>query len=164
MFEINSGYAIGFNLDNAIPIEAKITYSFTRIGFVLEAGSLIIPDQRTFHFFLGPSFYILKNSSRWRIPFALGFDQLSFKDNNYYGFGGIIALHYRIMNHLYAGFDIGFVYYFNNIYAELTGYRTIKTVFDDGTIKTQTVPIIENKNHFGNYFYFKPKILIGLQI
>jgi hypothetical protein len=162
MTEINSGYAAGINLDNLIFLDVKIIYPYEKFGFVIEAGSMFTPDSSTIHVFLGPMMFLL-NNSKWRVPLALGLDYFH-GDTLYYGLGGIISLHHRLTNYFYAGLNLAITYAFNNVYDELTGYRTIVTTFDDGTTKTQTVPVIERKDHYGSYIYFKPSILVGIQL
>jgi hypothetical protein len=161
MLELNTGYSVGINLDNAVQIDIKLIYSFERFGFAVEAGSLFSTDYSAFHLFLAPIYYFI-NADKWRLPLAVGLDFINDK-TSYIGIGGVIAIHYRLAKYIYTGFNIGITYAFNNIYDELTGYKTTVTNFDDGTSKTQTTPIYESKNHYGNNFYIKPSLVIGLQ-
>jgi hypothetical protein len=162
MIETDTGYATGINLDNAVHVDIKLLYPYTRFGFVIEAGGLFSAEHSIFHSFLGPMVFIVNNAN-WRIPLALGVDILM-ADTAYFGVGSILSVHRRLSNYIYTGLNFEFIYAFDNIYRELTGYETTVIRFDDGTTKTQTVPKFESKNHIGNNFYFKPSILIGLQL
>jgi len=159
MIEINAGYAIGINLNNTIPVNVKLIYSYERFGFVAEAGGLF-SDSSFFHLFLGPMIYVI-NIPKWRIPIALGFD-IFHGESLYYGIGSIFSAHYRLTNNLYVGLNIGITYAFNNVYEEFVEYRTITTIYNETTL-TQTVPVYESKNHFGSSIYIKPSLSIGMQ-
>ena len=165
MSKANAGYAIGINLDNATQIDLKIMYPYQRFGFALEAGTILTPNKASTHVFLGPMIFFINNEN-WRVPLALGFDLIHGK-TLYYGVGGFLSVHRRLVNHFYAGLNLGITYAFNNVYDELTGYQNKKEIVDDGTgnavFVDRTVPIFERKNHYGSYIYFRPSFLIGLQ-
>ena len=165
MFETNVGYAVGVNLDNALCFDVRITYPYEKFGFVLEAGSIFTPNKNSFHVFIGPMMFLLDNE-KWRIPLSLGFDFFQ-GETSYYGIGSIISGNFKFTKNLYAGLNLGIAFAFNNIYTEITGYKTSKEVVDDGTgnavFVERTTPILENKDHWGIYIYFKPSALIGLQ-
>lgn len=171
MVEFNTGYAAGINLDNAIHLDAKITYPFQKFGFVLEAGSLFTPDKPSFHFFLGPMYFFI-NDKNWRVPLAIGFDLVN-GETLYLGLGSIISVHRRLTKHIYTGLNLRITYAFNNEYEEVTGYKDaaigvdkngdkIYPIGSDGT-PVLLSPIRERKSHWGSYVYVKPSILIGLQ-
>ena len=165
LVEANAGYAFGVNLDSAMQIDAKLMYTFQRFGFAVEAGSIFTPDKTSFHVFLGPMVFLI-NTENWRVPLALGFD-LYHGETLYYGVGGFASVHRRLFNHFYIGLNLGVTYAFNNVYDELTGYETKKEVVDDGTgnaiFVDRTIPVFKSKNHYGDYFYFRPSLVIGLQ-
>ena len=161
LFEVNAGYAFGVNMDNAVHFDTRLWYPYERFGLTVGIGGLFSQGYSAFHFFVGPMMYIINNKT-WRVPLALGFDIIS-NDTSYLGSGVVLSAHRRLTDCIYVGFNLEFTYAFNHRYAELTGYRTTEIKFDDGTTKTQTTPIVENKNHYGNNFYFKPSVLFGLQ-
>jgi hypothetical protein len=165
MIEADAGYAIGINLNNAAFSDIRYFTSFDRFGFVLQAGSFFSQETIAYHIFLGPMMNLIK-TPKWRVPLALGIDIIG-ENSHYFGIGSLIAVQYAFTNRFYVGFNLGITYAFNNIYDEITGYRTNKTVGqDDGgndIIITQTVPVMESKNHYGNRFYFKPSLVIGIQ-
>jgi len=161
MVETNAGYAIGVNLDNAMQTDAKLYYSFKRFGFAAEAGALTSTDNSAFHMFLGPMFYFI-NTDKWRVPLVVGFDLIT-QDTTFFGVGATVSLHRRLSNFFYTGLNLGISYAFDNPYEEITGYKTTVTKFDDGTTKSQTAPVLENKSHPGTYMYFKPSLVVGLQ-
>ena len=165
MVECDTGFAAGINLKSAMLLDVKLVYPYKRFGFVIETGGLVSPDYSVFHLFLGPVFFVVDNL-KWRIPLAIGMDLMNGK-TAYFGVGSIVAVHRRLTNYLYVGLSVGIIYAFDNLYKELTGYRTEKVVVDDGTgnavFVEKTVPIYENKHHYGNNFYFKPSLVIGLQ-
>lgn len=161
MVELNAGYSLGINLNNATQADIRLYYSFEKFGFTIEAGGLFSTDYSAFHLFLAPIYYFI-NNDKWRLPLAVGLDFIN--DKTYFiGIGSFIAIHYRLTKYIYTGFNLGVTYAFNNIYEELTGYKKTITNFDDGTSKTQTTPIYEIKDHYVNNFYFKPSLIIGLQ-
>jgi len=161
LIEANAGYAIGFTLDNTVPINLKLTYLLLgKYGLMLEAGCLLTSDQIYFNGFIGPVVFFYINE-KWRVPVSIG---LAVIDGNtfYYGIGSTASIHYIFNKHFFMGINLGVTYAFNNVYEELTGYKTITTTYNEGTF-TQTVPVYEKKNHLGNYIYLKPLLLIGLQ-
>lgn len=166
MFEVNSGYAVGVDLENAVQIDAKIISRFRNVGFLLEAGTLRTPDEPSVHIFLGPLVFFI-NDEKWRIPLALGFD-LFHGETLYYGIGGIVSAHRTLSNNIYTGINLGITYAFNNVYNELTGYSKRKELTDDGSGNAvyieRTVPVFEKKDHFGRYIYIRPSIIIGIQL
>jgi len=165
MIEAETGYAVGISLDNAAFFDARFFTAFNRFGFVLQAGMFFNKETLNYHIFLGPVFYIL-NTSKWRLPLAVGLDVFGDKAS-YLGIGGLISLQYAFTKRFYAGLNLGITYAFNYIYEEVTGYRTDRIIVDDGSgnavFTDRTVPIYENKNHYGSYFYFKPSLAVGLQ-
>jgi hypothetical protein len=165
MTEINTGYAVGINLDNSVFLDARLSYLYKMVGFTVEFGSLFTPDKFSFHTFLGPMISIV-NNEKWRVPLTIGFD-LFYGKTLYYGIGSSFSLHYKLTKNFYVGINLGITYAFNNVYDEITGYKTNKEVDDDGTgnaiFVERTVPIIESINHYGSYIYIKPSILIGFQ-
>jgi hypothetical protein len=161
MVEVNGGYAVGVNLDNAGYFDTRLYYPFGKFGLAFEAGGLFADNSSMLHFLIGPMVYFF-NNNKWRVPLILGFDIMNGK-TGYFGVGIIAAVHRSFTDHFYMGFNIGITYAFDNIYEEITGYRTTTTRFDDGTSKTQTTPVLENRSHYGNYVYFKPSLVIGFQ-
>jgi len=165
MVETNVGYAVGVNLNNAMQIDTRLYYSFERFGFAIEAGSLFTTDYSVFHLFLGPMYYFI-NNEKWRLPIILGFDFMK-NETDYLGAGAVIALHYRFTKYFYTGVNLGITYAFDNIYDEITGYKTEAYTYIDGSGNPQlgkrNVPVMESKHHYGNNFYFKPSLVIGLQ-
>ena len=146
-------------------VDVKFIYSYQRFGLVLEAGNLFT-NESSVHIFMGPMINII-NTEKLRVPLTIGFD-LFHGNTLFYGVGGTASIHYILTKRLYLGLNAGFSYVFNNVYNEITGYNTIREVVDDGmgnpVFADRNVPIIERKNHFGNYFYFRPSILIGIKI
>jgi hypothetical protein len=165
MIEVGNGYNVGVNLENAYQLDARLYYPIFRFGVVLEAGG-IIQENSLFHFFIAPM-YLIINTSKWRVPVAVGFDLMGGKNNIYYGIGAMAAVHYSFTKNFYAGLNLGVSYAFDNRYEEITGYKTEKITVDDGTgnaiFVDRTVPILETKSHFDSYIYFKPSVVIGLQ-
>jgi hypothetical protein len=159
--ELSTGYAVGIGLDNAFNFDIKFMYPYKRFGFAIEAGGLFTSSGPAFHTLLGPMILIV-NTPKWRVPLIFGGDMI-LRDTTYFGVGGILSVHRRLSNIIYFGASFEVTYAFANLYDELTGYKTNVTKFDDGTSKTQTVPVFENKSHFENNFYLKPSLLMGLQ-
>jgi len=160
MFEASPGYAVGINMESALFINGRIIYPIDRFGLVLEAGSLFTPEEASFNLFMGPMMFLFNNGT-WRVPLALGLNIFN-GETLYYGIGVIASVHYIFTRYFYIGLNIGITYAFNNVYDELTGYRTVTTVFNEGTF-TQTLPVYESRDHWGNYIYFRPSLVIGLQ-
>ncbi|MDR2393930.1 MAG: hypothetical protein LBD93_07235 [Treponema sp.] len=173
LIELNTGYAIGIELPNSVPIELKLVYLFTRFGCTLQAGSLLSDDIRAIHIFLGPTFFAI-NNPKIRIPISVGIDVLSSnKNDSYFGIGGIISLNYSITKNIFCGINIEMNYDFNNPYEETVGYKDASIGVDENGNKIYPIgpggnpiyytPIRENKNHIGNNFYIKPTVGIGMQ-
>ena len=139
--------------------------NFNKFGFVLQTALFFYEENINYHIFLGPTFYFF-NNPKLRVPLAIGFDVFGNKAS-YLGIGSLISVQYSFIKSIYIGFNFGITYAFNHIYDELTRYRTEKIVVDDGTgnavFKNRTVPVFESKSHYGNRFYFKPSLAIGLQ-
>jgi hypothetical protein len=161
MVEINSGYATGINLNNAALCEIRLLYPYKRFGFAIGAGGIFAHKYKAFQGVLGPMFLFI-NNDKWRLPLIIGGSILS-TTTDYFGISGILAVHYRLQKNIYIGTSIDVSYYFNNMYKEYVGDQKTITRFDDGTTKTQTVPIMQNTNHYGNSFYIKPSMVLGLQ-
>ncbi|MDR2446529.1 MAG: hypothetical protein LBD58_04455 [Treponema sp.] len=51
LMELNTGYAFGVELPDAIPIELKLVYPFTRFGLTLESGVLLSDNLQSLHIF-----------------------------------------------------------------------------------------------------------------
>ncbi|MCL2181021.1 MAG: hypothetical protein FWB83_07825 [Treponema sp.] len=172
IIEANAGYSIGINTDSAIQFDVKFIYPYHRFGIILEVGGFFIPDNITFHCFLGPMYKIIDNN-KWRLPVALGLEFYQGK-TLFYGIGGIISAHYLFSKHFYVGLNIGITYAFNNVYEEITGYRDASIGVDGSGNKVYPIgpggapilqtPIRERKDHYGNYFFIKPSFLIGVQL
>ena len=165
MAEFNTGYAVGINTDSGVELGVKLMYPFLKSGVLFELGGIFTPDKPTFHFFIGPMFFIYINDA-WRVPVTFGFVLLNGK-TLYYGVGGIVSVHRKLTKNIYAGLNIGITYAFNNVYDEITGYKTEKVIADDGTGNAiyidREVPIIERLDHWGSYIYIRPSLSIGLQ-
>jgi hypothetical protein len=165
LIEANGGYAVGINLNNAMQAETRSCFLYEKFGLAIEVGGLFSTNYSAFHLLVGPMFLAI-NNEKWRLPIIIGFDFMNGKTTSF-GIGGIIALHYRFAKNFYAGINIGIVYVFDKFYEELTGYKTNKEIVNDGTgnavFVENTVPIYENIHHYGNSFYFKPSLSIGLQ-
>jgi len=167
MAELNAGYSIGINLDNAFNLDVRFYYpAIKRFGLVLEAGGLFSQDTKYFNLFIAPMFFVI-NTEKWRVPVAVGFDLFA-GDTFFYGIGGLAAVHYSITRNFYVGFNFGVTYAFDNRYDELTGYRKENYFYTDpatGFVKegSRDVPVYETKSHFGSYIYLKPSIVIGIQ-
>jgi hypothetical protein len=80
----------------------------------------------------------------------------------YYGIGGMLSAHYRLLKNFYIGGNLGITYAFNNVYDEFVGFETKTTKYNEATF-TQTVPVFERKSHYGSYFYLRPSLVIGIQ-
>jgi len=175
LIELNTGYAIGINLPNAVPVKIKLVYPFMHFGLTFEGGILFDEDNGS-QLFFGPAFFII-NNPRIRVPISLGLDLCTINKSNYYGIGGIISFNYVFKKNMYFGANLSINYYLNNLYEEVTGYRDAAigvVIGDDGNqyilypmdnngnpIKIR--PIMEKKNHFGNYIHIKPTVSIGFQ-
>ena len=164
MAEANTGYAIGVNAASSMQFDIRLIYPLNKFGFIAEAGSTI-SDINSTHLFIGPAFFFI-NNAQWNMPLALGFEYYH-GETLFYGIGASLSVRRNLTNNFYAGLNLGITYAFNNVYDELTGYRTSREVVDDGTSNAvfinRTVPIFEKKDHYGSYLYFKPSLLIGLQ-
>jgi hypothetical protein len=173
LIELNTGYAVGIELPNSVPIELKLVYPFTLFGFTLETGALLSDAVQSMHIFLGPTFFII-NNSRIRVPISLGIDLVADnKNNSYFGIGGIVSFNYSITKNMFCGINIEINYDFSNPYEEIVGYKDATIGVDENGNKIYPVgpggdpiyytPVMENKNHIGNNFYIKPTIGIGIQ-
>jgi hypothetical protein len=160
MFEANTGYAVGVNLDSAMNIDAKLMYSFQKFGLILEGGSLLTPEKASLHLYIAPTIFLI-NNEKWRVPIALGFDLIDGK-TQYYGIGGILSAHRSLAKNIYAGVNLGLTYAFDNRYDEYIGDETKTVRYNEGTL-TQTVPVYQSKSHYGSYIYIKPSLSIGIQ-
>jgi len=152
MAELNSGYALGFDFPNAIPVEIKFTtYTYKNFGFTAQAG-VLTGDNISFHTFFGPAFFII-NNSKMRLPVSIGID-LFLKDGNesYLGFGGIISYQYVITKNIYIGINVSASCNFIGTENKITG------------VNSNGSPVIESNIIFKNNFYIKPSIGIGFQI
>jgi len=165
MVESSAGYALGVNLDNAAFFGLRLIYPFERFGFIIEGGGMFSQGESAFHFFLGPMVYIV-NAPQWRVLLSLGLDIVG-RETTILGVGSTLSFHRRLGNLLYAGVNLGIVYAFNHIYEVRTGYRTSRVIEDDGAgnpvFAYRTIPVYENRSHFGNRFHFRPSLLIGMQ-
>jgi hypothetical protein len=176
LIELNSGYAFGENVDNAIPIEFKLVYPYTRFGITVEGGTLLHSGSTGVHFFIGPTLFII-NNPKIRFPISLGFDLLA-QNTIYYGLGGIISFNYSLTKNIYVGINTEVNYYFNTPYKEvvridvndasvgidpITGNKIYPIDKDGNPIYYTYTPIKENKNHFGTYIHIKPTMAIGIQ-
>jgi hypothetical protein len=158
MVEVNTGYAIGVNLDNTIQIDTRLYYPIERFGFTVEVGSFI-QDESLFRILFAPMMCII-NTSDWRVPFILGMD-VKAGDNSYFGIGGAISVHRKLTNYFYAGFNLSITNYLIHSYREFVGYRIETIIYNEETF-TKNVPVFEDKRDFGSRFYFKPSFVIGL--
>ena len=105
LIELNTGYAIGIDMPNSVPIEIKMVYPYTRFGFTVETG-ILLADDIGFHLFLGPTVFIV-NNPKIRIPVSLGFDiTVINKDKLFYGIGGIVSFNYSINKNIFCGFNL----------------------------------------------------------
>ena len=165
MVESSAGYALGVNLDNAAFFGVRLIYPFERFGLIVEAGRMFPQNSSAFHFFLGPMMYFV-NDPQLRVLLSLGLDIMG-GETTVLGIGSTLSIHRRLGNFLYAGINLGIVYAFNHIYEVRTGYRTNRVIEADSAgnpvFAYRTVPVYENKNHFGNRFHFRPSLLIGMQ-
>jgi hypothetical protein len=174
--ELNSGYAIGIDTDNAIPLELKLIYPYNRFGLTVELGALFSEEETGFHFFIGPTFFII-NTPKIRFPVSLGFDFMHLK-TVYYGIGGIASFNYSLTKNIYIGINAEINFYFNNRYEEIvridqkdasigidpiTGNKIYPMDKDGNPIYYSYTPIKENRDHYGAYFHIKPTITIGFQ-
>jgi hypothetical protein len=177
LIELNSGYSIGINIPNAVPIEMKLSYSFTKFGVTVAFGG-DISEENGFHFLIGPTYYPI-NNNKMRLPVTLGFDVFAENGNYYYGLTGILAYHFVINKNLYIGINADANYYFNKTYEEITGYETKDAALgidpitgnkiypadqSGNPIYEITTPIKERLDHWGNYIKIKPMITIGFQM
>jgi hypothetical protein len=162
LVELNTGYAIGIDLPSSVPIEIKLVYPFTHFGLTLEAGPLISPDITGIHIFFGPTFFAI-NNAKIRLPISIGVD-MNYKNDSYFGVGGIIGFNYVLAKYLYVGINVEVNYDFSHPYNEKVGERDEYYLdTNDGVVKNRTVPIMENKNHIENNIYIKPTVGIGIQ-
>jgi hypothetical protein len=172
LFEINTGYSLGIDLPGAVPLEAKLVYPFNWFGFTIEGGALFF-DDIGYHLLLGPTFFVI-NNVKMRLPITLGFNITGTnKNNSYYGIGGIASFNYVITKNMYFGINLEINYNFNNPYEEIAGYRDAAIGVDEegnkiyplgpGNQPIKFMPMMETKDHFGNYIHIKPTIGIGMQ-
>ena len=147
MVELNSGYAIGVDFPNAIPVEIKFTtYTYKNFGFTAQAG-VLLEDDISFHSYFGPVFFII-NNSKMRLPVSLGLDVFLLNGNeSYLGLGAAVSYQYVIFKNLYIGINVSVSYNFIGTEYEIKGVNQIKS------------NIV-----FNNNFYIKPAIGIGFQI
>jgi len=103
MIEANAGYSIGINLNNATQIDMRLYYPFENFGLLLEGGIIIAEDNNYAHALLAPM-YMIVNTSKWRVPVAVGIDLIMGKKNLIYGIGAITAVHYAFAESFYVGF------------------------------------------------------------
>jgi len=110
----------------------------------------------------------LVNDPQFRVLLTLGFDIMG-NETTFFGIGSTLSVHRRLGDFLYVGVNLGIVYAFNHIHEARTGYRTDRVVVEypsgsgNAVFVDRTIPIYENRNHFGNRFHFRPSLLIGLQ-
>jgi len=172
MMEINTGYSIGINQPNAIPIDIKIIYPYNRFGFTLEAG-MAISDDIGYRLFLGPTFFVI-NNPKIRLPISIGYDINGINNNNIlHGIGIISSFNYRLNNMFYFTVNLNINYAFNESYNEIVGYKDAAIGIDLNGNKIYaigpngnpilTTPIMEKRNNFGNYIHIRPTIGIGIQ-
>jgi len=161
LIEANAGYALGINIDSAIQIGLKLTYPIEKFGFSVEAEIMLNSEKISFQSSLVGFVVFFYIKEKWRIPVTIGFE-INNGNTFYYGIGGVISAHYMLTKSFFVGLNIGITYFINNVYDELTGYKTNTIIYNEG-IFTQTVPVFEKKNHWGSYIQIRPSILVGLQ-
>ena len=165
MIEFNTGYSVGINMDNTFQFDVKLYYPLSypsgRFGFVILAGGLLTPDESYKHIYMGPILFF-NLIPKWRVPLSIGFDIMG-GDTTYLGIGSTVGVHHSLTKNIYTGLNLGVTFAMNNKYSVLTGHRQNVTTFDDGTTLTQTVPIFENRSHYGNRWLFMPSLIIGFQ-
>ena len=162
MINLNTGYSVGVNIADGIQYNMNLFYPGERVGLAVEIGVLNIENSNFFHFFAGPMIF-LYNSVKWRVPLALGLDILGGDNSAYHGIGCLMSAQYVMSSNFYLGINLGFSYLLNNLFPVQTGTRQVSSLSADGTIVTQTTPVLENKNHIGTRFHIRPSILIGFQ-
>lgn len=173
LIEANSGYAIGVNLPNAVPVELKLVYPFSRFGFTVELGPLFLHEKAVgYHTFFGPTLFMI-NNSKIRVSLSLGPDMMGNKTKSYYGIGGLVSFNYSLTKNVYIGVNFEANYDFLTQEEEITGYEDAAIGVDENGNKVYPIdnhgnpvkltPVTKNKNVIGNNIYIKPTIGIGWQ-
>jgi hypothetical protein len=106
--ELNTGYAIGMELPDVVPIEIKLVYPYTRFGFTIESG-ILLGENIGFHLFLGPTIFII-NNPRMRVPVSFGLNFNVINKNTFYGIGGIVSFNYAIHRNIFIGANLSINY------------------------------------------------------
>jgi hypothetical protein len=168
------GYTLGKeeNLSNEMSLDFRLSYPFGITGITVEAG--IIPGESSFHLFIGPLLYW--QYERFRVLGSIGFDTISLynKDSDYTGIGTYLEVSWLFSSHFYLslGLEANFDFYKSS--QKITGYAdaSIGVLPDETKVypadnngnPIYKTPVIEKVGSFGNFFIFKPFIVIGFQL
>jgi hypothetical protein len=174
LVETNSGYAFGKDMSDNVPINLKLSYIYSFLGFTLEAGTL--RDENTpVHFYLGPTLYLL-NTPNFRVSFSTGFDYVTNfevpkkygeKPAGYTGIGGMLSFNYSLSKYVYVGLNLEANYYWvMHMKAYVGDAESLQNTTDSsGTpvIMLLKTPIYDDVNRKGKYFQIKPLLSVGIQ-
>jgi len=162
MYEIGSGYSIGINRDNSVPLEIRMVIPFGNFGIMVSGGADFVKENGG-HAFLGVSYFVF-NTKSMRVPVSLGFGISGNQKHFYMGFSGMASYHYMFTKNIYAAFTVEVNYSFNDRYNDIVGNGAGSPA--NGVVYPITIlpaPKTEETNHFGSYVYIKPTICIGYQ-
>jgi hypothetical protein len=163
------GYTLGEeeNLSDTMSLDFRLFYPLGITGITVEAGTLI--GEPSLHFFVGPLLHW--QNEKIRILGSIGFDKISL----YTGVGTFLEVSWVFSSHFYLSLGLETNFYFHKSSQKITGYTDASIgILSDGTTKVYPVdskgniiyqtPVIDNVKSFGNYFIFKPFIVIGFQL
>jgi hypothetical protein len=104
MYELGSGYSVGINTNNSVPLEFKMIIPFGNFGFMLSGGA-DFAESSGGHGFIGATYFVI-NNDKTRIPVSLGFSISGNEKHSYIGFSGLVSYQYILTNNIYIGFNM----------------------------------------------------------